>query len=110
MRKDKQKNAEYFKKWYYENREVQYQRIKDRARLMKEWFKEYKTALKCVACGENHISCLDFHHRDPKEKDIKLAEVINRGWGKERILLEIDKCNVLCANCHRKFHWEEKNK
>jgi hypothetical protein len=60
----------------------------------------------CMECGEGHPACLDFHHKDPTEK----AFAISRGGGRSResFLAEIAKCDLLCANCHRKRHFNEK--
>jgi hypothetical protein len=58
-----------------------------------------------LRCGESHPATLDFHHRDPNEKDFLLSSAARNGWGKERILREIEKCDVICSNCHRKEHW-----
>ena len=44
-------------------------------------------------------------HVDPTTKAITLADAISRGWSKQRILDEVAKCRVLCANCHLKHHW-----
>lgn len=74
---------------------------------MKAWFFKLKQGLKCQRCPENHPAVLQFHHRDPAAKEINLAESIHRGWSKERILREIEKCDVLCANCHLKHHWDD---
>lgn len=60
--------------------------------------------LACAICGESDKSCLDFHHRDPKTKDKELRGMFGREWGKGRILAEVEKCDVLCSNCHRKLH------
>lgn len=66
-------------------------------------YQEYKRNLSCKICGETSEECLDFHHLDPKEKDLAVSALINRSsW--EVILSEIEKCIVLCANCHRKVH------
>ena len=54
--------------------------------------------------GENHSACLDFHHKDASKKDFSVANIKGMGWGKEKVLLEIQKCMVVCANCHRKIH------
>src|SRR4051812_11892532 len=94
------KQAEYSRKWYENNRELQKQRVHDRRKKLRQWFDDHKTSLRCE-CGENDIRCLDFHHTRGV-KVINLSEAINRGWGKERILEEVAKCDVICANCHRK--------
>ncbi len=73
-----------------------------------EWLAEYKATLKCKECGESHVSCLDFHHRDKDTKVESIANLIQRA-SVERIQKEIDKCDVLCANCHRKLHYQEKH-
>jgi hypothetical protein len=49
---------------------------------------------------------LEFHHREPKLKEIVVSKALDWGWSIERILNEIAKCDVLCANCHRKQHWK----
>lgn len=72
------------------------------------WFKELKSKLKCSICSEDHPSCLDFHHKDPNEKDGNIREILI-SYGKKRCLQEIEKCTVLCANCHRKLHYDERN-
>ncbi len=71
----------------------------------KEWFQDYKKNLKCERCPENHIACLEFHHLNPKEKEVSIGNAINR-WSIKRILEEIKKCSVLCSNCHRKEHYK----
>lgn len=57
---------------------------------------------KCQRCGySGNPKVFDFHHRDPTQKDIAIASC-NRSW--ETIRLELDKCDLLCANCHRIEH------
>lgn len=75
----------------------------------REWFYSIKQELQCKECGESRWFCLEFHHRDPKEKEANLSAIYWR-WPKERILEEIAKCDVLCGNCHKALHWEEQNK
>lgn len=67
-------------------------------------YKELKLKLKCVRCGMNEPSCLDFHHRDAAKKDFNIAAAFGWGYGWKRIQEEIDKCVTLCANCHRMLH------
>jgi hypothetical protein len=74
-------------------------------RSKKTWIDSQK--VKCARCDENHPACLDFHHRDPSQKDFLLSVAVAK-CSLERIKAEAAKCDVLCANCHRKLHYEEK--
>ena len=70
---------------------------------------EIKHQLKCIKCEENHIACLEFHHINPIEKKFEIGRSINQiGIEKREILKEMEKCVVLCSNCHRKFHYLER--
>jgi hypothetical protein len=100
---NKDKQAEYKKKHYENNRQKVIDSVAERRRELRKWFDEYKSTLSCK-CGENHPDCLDFHHVNPEEKDLDIAMAINRGWGREKIMREVAKCIVVCANCHRKLH------
>ena len=64
--------------------------------------------LKCSECGYNkHSSAIDFHHLDPNQKENQVSDL--RGSSYERIKKEVDKCIMLCANCHRILHWNKTN-
>jgi hypothetical protein len=82
--------------------------ITGRKKKIRDWIDGYKKTLECKVCGEKKTYLLDFHHRDPNEKDGTLGELAAFGWSKERILKEIEKCDVYCANHHRELHWIEK--
>lgn len=69
----------------------------------------YKVEKGCATCGERHPACLDFHHIGD-DKEAGIAKAARSGWGLERLKAEIAKCEVLCSNCHRKLHYEERNK
>src|SRR5258706_15275027 len=56
--------------------------------------------LHCKNCGEWRSECLQFHHRDPKQKEFNVSEWIRNGVSLETLRAEIAKCAVLCANCH----------
>jgi len=59
---------------------------------------------KCNKCGyKKCISALEFHHKNPKEKEIKL----NQNFRLERLIKEAKKCILLCANCHREIHFKK---
>lgn len=76
-----------------------------RGRLWKAKAIEYKGG-KCVKCGyQKYQTSLDFHHLDPREKDPKFSS--KRGWTWERTKKELDKCVLLCRNCHAAVHTGE---
>lgn len=58
---------------------------------------------KCTMCGYNkYLGSLDFHHIDPSIKDYNISKLRTYCW--ENIKKELDKCVLLCANCHREVH------
>jgi hypothetical protein len=58
---------------------------------------------KCRHCGySENQAALEFHHRDPNEKEFTIGHVANKSW--EFIKKELDKCDLLCSNCHRIEH------
>jgi hypothetical protein len=68
------------------------------------WLREYKKGIICEVCGEKYAGCLDFHHKNPKEKDSTVSDLVAKGYGMKTIFREIKKCVVLCKNCHAKIH------
>ena len=77
--------------------------VSRRRKKLREMAREYKGG-KCIKCGYNKCQrALSFHHINPKEKDFDLSSRgLTRSW--ERIKKEIDKCVLLCANCHMEVH------
>ncbi|MBW4507066.1 MAG: HNH endonuclease [Scytonematopsis contorta HA4267-MV1] len=74
----------------------------ERMRLFKEKSVAYKGG-KCSKCGYNRcIDALEFHHINPEEKDLSLSA--GKSYSFERVKAELDKCILLCANCHREVH------
>lgn len=62
---------------------------------------EYKGGC-CEMCGYNKcVSALDFHHKDPKEKDFAIS---GKSYSFERLKKEVDKCILVCRNCHAEIH------
>ena len=101
-------DCEYKKKRYHENKEIYKERSKNRKREIREWFQEYKQSLSCNSCGDERWYILEFHHSDPDSKDGNVVDMAVNGYSKDRILEEIEKCEVLCANCHRELHYLER--
>lgn len=99
---------EYHRQYYETNRDHIRANTDKNRRDRLEWLRQLKSTLSCSRCGEKHLACLDFHHRDPSQKEGLIGQMANRGLSEKRILAEIAKCDVLCCNCHRKQHWEEK--
>jgi len=99
-RRNKNKNN------YYANKESWNETTRRNKKLQRERINELKNLLSCLKCGENRNHLLDFHHVDPNQKDFQISQGERYGW--KRIKEEIDKCIVLCSNCHRDFHYQEK--
>lgn len=84
---------------------VNSKRLNDKNR---SWFADLKSKLACERCGQNHMATLDFHHTDPSQKDMEISNMLASYNSQSKILSEIAKCEVLCSNCHRIHHWNEK--
>ncbi len=57
----------------------------------------------CSICGyDKYSGALEFHHIDPNDKDEHFTSM--RHWRWERMRIELDKCVLLCSNCHREVH------
>jgi hypothetical protein len=95
--------------WYARNKAHAIQKVGERKAEIREWFNSLKGQLKCLICGEDHIGCLEFHHEDPGLKEDSLAMMVHNGASKQKLLAEIAKCKTLCANCHRKLHWDQRH-
>ena len=95
MVKDKRKysdRAEYLKK-----------AVANRRKQIRKMAIVYKGS-KCAICGYNNcIQALEFHHLNDTNKDFGIsAKGYTRSWNSVR--KELDKCLLLCANCHREVH------
>jgi len=84
--------------------------VRDRRRALKQRYRAYKETLSCCECGhsgKDNAWSLDFDHLDPDNKVVSVSHLVTSGYGWERIMEEIAKCQVLCANCHRKKGYHE---
>ena len=79
-------------------------------------FKNYKLQLSCQECGfpseedkkkfgDYWVYALDYNHRDPTTKVIEVSKLAASA-GKEKLMKEMAKCDVLCANCHRIYTYK----
>ncbi len=98
----------YNSQWAQNNRDkvnVYHQKWMDRRR---EWYFKLKRGKSCVACGESHPACLDFHHINPKLKTGIIRMLSLYSNDNDRVIKEIKNCILLCANCHRKQHYKDR--
>ena len=93
-------------KAHYRKTRIQHMaNVKRRQRMLQKRVTQYKKAQICGRCGFSDWRALDFHHRDPQNKKANLAHIgLHKGWAWERIVEEIEKCEIICANCHRIEH------
>jgi hypothetical protein len=90
--------------WYAKSSTAQKKRVFERNKrirgtLLKQLF-DYLTEHPCVKCGEADPVVLEFDHL--RDKTTEISNLIARSYSWERVLEEIAKCQVLCANCHRR--------
>ncbi|SRR6266550_5461557 len=102
-------HREYHKEiWYPAHRQDRIDRSKQKRLELVEWYREYKKTLRCADCGQNHPATLEFHHLDPTKKEALVSRLIATTSSLRRLQEEMAKCVVLCANCHRIRHWNER--
>lgn len=89
------------------------QKLSKNSKKVVNWRKRKKIELirykggSCEICGYNKcISALDFHHKNPKEKDFSIS---GKSFSYERLKKEVDKCILVCSNCHAEIHEKEIN-
>lgn len=80
--------------------------LRSKKRALKHRLIEYKGS-KCKKCGYNKCEgALQFHHVDPSKKDFTIAQVnLSTTISIQDIFNELDKCDLLCANCHAEIHF-----
>ncbi|WP_226482232.1 homing endonuclease associated repeat-containing protein [Natrinema amylolyticum] len=94
-------------RWHYKNADWNTERSLERRESHRAWANELQRARGgCDRCSEMNPVCLDFHHVNEDEKEMAVGKMIAFGYAKDRIRNEIEKCIVLCANCHRKEHYD----
>lgn len=92
---------------HYEKYKLLYQkRAKIRRETLRTEFREniihYLKDKSCTICGESDIRTLEFDHLNPSEKLFNISQSVRLGYGWPKIVAELKKCRILCANCHKK--------
>ena len=102
--KDPVAAADKAKEWRLNNLEYIKQKQRESKRLRKVKAIEYLGG-KCNTCNNSyHPAIFEFHHLDPSTKEKDPSKMLSLSW--ERLSAELDKCLLLCANCHRLIHHE----
>ena len=97
-------HREYIRKWYQCNKELQVRRVRaatvKRRNRLGEWINEFKRR-PCADCGgEFPPYLMDFDHVSGEKLD-NICGMRMRTVSRDAIRAEIDKCEVVCATCHR---------
>lgn len=86
---------------YQQYKPMYKQRRIDQKKHIREFLRIYKDT-PCTDCGIKYpYYVMDLDHREPEHKVITPSHMKNHGWSDTRILTELQKCDVVCSNCHR---------
>jgi len=107
--KDPEKKRAIGRKHYAKNAEVVKAKVAEKKKQYRREWAVFKSMLSCISCGETHPATFDFHHVVPHPDNRKVHRLIANG-AYAKAVEEIKKCVVFCANCHRKFHYDERKK
>lgn len=107
------KMREYRRNWYERNKSTEQSKARVRGKSYKaqkraeyrQFIIQYKKENPCIECGESDFRCLDFNHIDPTQKHDDVSALVSKLVPLDIIKEEISKCNMMCANCHRKHHF-----
>ena len=90
--------------------------MSNKSEYVKEWRKNTKQKVlvcmgkECQICNYNKCpEALEFHHLDPNKKEFGLGSIMATPVSWEKIVLEMMKCILLCANCHMEEHYPYMN-
>ncbi len=95
----------YTKSHYEANKSAYKEKARKNDKKYKEIWFAYKATLKCEACGFSHVAALEFHHKN-KDKSFNIGGTKN--FCLKKRFEEVKKCIVLCSNCHKIHHYNER--
>ena len=101
---ERQKKAQH--ESYLRNKKQVYDRRDRRKRNVTFFLTKKKSEIGCKICGEKRGPALSFHHRNGEDKLYEIGDV--KLLAKKKLFEEIEKCDIICANCHMLLHWNEK--
>ena len=94
------------KEYYHDNSKKHKETVKERNKKKilenRQLLRDYLNVHPCIVCGEPDPIVLEFDHRDDAVKKYVVSVMVGVGYSWKTIMKEIDKCDVRCANCHRR--------
>lgn len=104
--KTKQEISQYNKEYYNKNKDYFYSKANISRIRNQNFIFEIKKQAKCKICQFNKTECLEFHHKNIKEKTHNISEMVLHGFALDKIKKEIEKCDIICRNCHKDIHYK----
>lgn len=99
--KDPEKRKAAVRRWYERHREEQIARVKARGQRINAEVRQLKESKPCLDCGHSYPHyVMDFDHVRG-EKCANIADMVNRSCSRKAVFEEIEKCDLVCSNCHR---------
>jgi hypothetical protein len=93
---------EYDADWYRANKAKRQAKVRADRKAYVEWLDGLKAGRPCADCGIAYPPyVIEWDHLPGSEKQFELANTRRCAYGKERVLRELAKCELVCANCHR---------
>lgn len=106
----------YYAKHYETYKDEYRYRARERKKRLRDEYrkniKEYLLQNPCADCGEQDIRVLELDHINANNKTFSISQGVRLGYSWDKIYQEIQKCRVLCSNCHKKrtatqFGWHK---
>ncbi len=95
-------NKKVYQARYQANREALIKATRDKTIVNREYIQAYKEANPCTDCGKFfHYCVMEFDHIDSENKLSDISKLMSSPYKLKKILDEIAKCELVCANCHR---------
>lgn len=108
MYKDIRKQRQARREWYQRNKRKEMDQHNLKYARTRQILNRLKQMKGCIYCNENNYLCLEFDHIDPTTKSFNIATGL-KAVSKTRLKQEIQKCQVVCSNCHRKKTFQDFN-
>ena len=101
MARDPEKQRAAKRRYYDRNKPLYFERNRRKRDELRDILRRAK-GKPCADCGgEFPYYVMDLDHREGRDKKIEVAQIVALNRGKDKLLAEIEKCDAVCANCHR---------